>query len=202
MVDSKVDMKKYKTVAVLDFVDAKKDSTTEQGKVLARMIRKKLRDSKEFNVISEGNINLILEEELDKERIEDAEFIKSICETLNADALIVGTFDFYQMAQPVPYIAERYYPSSGTYSPEARTYIQKVNHFTLHAKVIDGKNGATIYDHSPSSVEAPEYGSSWLSLFSNTSDSSSLRSIAIRPIASLILNLIPHYEYERRILVR
>jgi len=202
MIDSRVNMENYKTIAVLDLIDEKKDSITEQGRILARMIRRKLRDSKEFNVISEGTINLTLEEEIDKDRFDDKEFMVSICDTLGADAILVGTFDFYQMAQPISYIAERYYPKTGTYSPEARTYIQRVNHFKLRAKVIDGKNGSVIYDFSPSYVESPEYGNSWLSLFSSGADSTSLRSIAIKPISNLVLNLVPHYEYERRVLVR
>ncbi len=202
MVDSKVDMKKYKTIAIMDLVDVKKNSNTEQGKALARMIRKQLRSSKEFEVISEGSMYFTLDEEIDKDKLEDREFLISVCEQLGADALVIGTFDFYQMAQPVTYVADRYSASTGNYSPETRTYIQKYNHLSFHAKVIDGKTGATIYDHSPSSVESPEYSSTLGSLFSGGSDTSSLRSVAARPIASLVLSLTPHYEYERRTLVR
>lgn len=202
MVDSKVDMKQYKTLAILDFVDVRKNSNTDGGKALARMIRRQLRNSKEFDIISEGNMYFTLDEELDKEKLSDQGFLISACEQLGADALIIGTFDFHQVARPVTYIADRYSARTGNYSPETRTYIQKFNHLTINAKVIDGKTGATIYTHSPSSEETPEYSSTLGSLISGGPDISSLRTIAVRPIKSLVLSLTPHYEYERRMLIR
>jgi hypothetical protein len=202
-VDSKVDMSKYNTLAVMDFIDIRDNSPTDQGKTLARMLRKQLVNSKEFHVLDERTMYLTLEEEIDKDKIEDPSVLVFISDQLEVDALIVGTFDFYQMNQAIPYIVERYSPSAGTYRPETRTYIQRVNHFSLHAKVVDGRTGETIFDYAPRPEEKPELRSvSWIPFSESGSDLTSLRSIAARPVAAFFLNLVPHYEYERSILAR
>lgn len=203
-VDSKVDMKNYSTIAVMDFVDARRNSITDGGKALARMIRKQLQRSKEFTILSESNMNPEMEENMDKDGIEDTDFLVSVCEQLGVDALIVGTFDLYQVNQPVSYIGEQYYPRTGIYRPEPRTYIQRVNRFSFHAKVIDGKTGQPVYDHAPPSEEMPDYSSQprILPFSGSVTDPAILRRIAARTVSTFVLNLAPHYEYERRILVR
>jgi hypothetical protein len=201
--DSEADMKNYKTIAVMSFIDSRDDSTTDQGGILARMIRKQLKGSKEFEVLDEKSIYLRLEEELNKSKIESPDVLVAIADQLGADALIVGTFDFYQLNQPVPYIVRRYSPSTGRYNPETRTYIQRVNRLLIRAKVVDGKTGETIFDYSPPPEEKPEYRDSWGLPFSGgSSDPESLRITAARTVKAFALKLIPHYEYERRIIVR
>jgi hypothetical protein len=202
-VDSEADMRNYKTIAVMSFINSRDDSTTDQGEILARMIRKQLGGSKEFEVLDEKNVYLRLEEELNKSKIESPDVLVSISDQLGSDALIVGTFDFYQLNQPVPYIVQRYSPSTGRYNPETRTYIQRVNRLLIHAKVVDGKTGETIFDYSPPLEEKPEYGDSWGFPFSSgNSDPEALRNIAARTVKAFVLKLIPHYEYERRIIVK
>ncbi len=202
-VDSQADMSKYKTIAVMSFIDSRDDSTTDQGEILARMIRKQLRDSKEFEVLDEQSIYLSQEEEFNKAGIESPDVLVSICDQLGTDALIVGTFDFYQLNQPVPYIVQRYSPSTGRYNPETRTYVQRVNRLLIHAKVVDGKTGETIFDYSPPLEEKPEYRDSWGFPFSGgRSDPEVLRTTAARTVKAFVLKLIPHYEYERRTIVR
>jgi hypothetical protein len=201
--DSEADMKNYKTIAVMSFIDSRDDSTTDQGGILARMIRKQLKGSKEFEVLDEKSIYLRLEEELNKSKIESPDVLVAIADQLGADALIVGTFDFYQLNQPVPYIVRRYSPSTGRYNPETRTYIQRVNRLLIRAKVVDGKTGETIFDYSPPPEEKPEYRDSWGFPFSSgSSDPEALRTTAFRTVKAFALKLIPHYEYERRIIVR
>ena len=201
-VDSKVDMKKYNTIAVMDLIDSRTNSPTDQGKFLARMIRKQLRKSKDFHIMDERNMYLTLEEEIDRGEIEDANALVSICEQLEVDALIVGTFDFYRMNQSMPYIVESYSPRTGKYRPETRTYIQRINRLSLHAKVVNGATGETIFDYVRSE-DKPELRNTWgMPLSGGGSDSTSLRSMAARPVRDFVLSLIPHYEYERRILVR
>ena len=202
-VDSKVDMKKYSTIAVMDFIDRKDNSPTDQGKILARMIRKQLRNNKELHILDERSMYLTLEEEIDKDKIEAPIALISICDQLEVDALIVGTFDFSRVSRPVPYIIERYSPRTGKYRPEARTYIQGVYRLSLHAKVVDGTTGKTVFDYVPPPEEKPEFRSVWgLSLSEGGPDLTNLRSMAARPVTAFVLSLIPHYEYERRILVR
>jgi len=202
-VNSKVDMRKYSTIAVMDFINSRNDSPGDQGRTLARMVRKQLKNSKEFIILDERSMYMMLDEEIDKDKIEDPNALVSICNQMGVDALIVGTFDFYRLNQPTPYIVESYSPSTGRYRPETRTYIQRVYRFSLHAKVVDGTTGETIFDHIPPLEERPEFRSAWgLSLSESGSDSTSLRSIAARPVRAFVLSLIPHYEYEQRILAR
>jgi hypothetical protein len=203
LVDSTVDMRKYKSMAVMDFVDSKDNLITDQGQILARMIKKRLRTSKEFQILDERNAHLALEEGIDKDKINDPEFLTSICSQLEADALIVGTFDFYQIDQPVSYIVDRYSPQTRRYNPETRTYIQRVNRLSLHIKVVDGATGETVYDYTPASKDVPELRSIWgFSLSGGRSDPATLRGIAAGPVTAFVLNLIPHYQYEQRKLVR
>jgi hypothetical protein len=202
-VDSEADMSNYKTIAVMSFIDSRDDSTTDQGEILARMIRKQLKVGKEFDVLDEQSIYLSLEEELNKSKIESPDVLVSISDQLGSDALIVGTFDFYQMNQPVPYIVQRYSPGTGRYRPETRTYVQRVNRLLIRAKVVDGKTGETIFDYSPPLEEKPEYRDSWGFPFSGgSSDPEALRTTAARTVKAFVLKLIPHYEYERRTIVR
>lgn len=203
-IDSMIDIKKYGSIAVMDFVDSKSNSVTDQGRDLTRMIRKQLANSEGFTVLDERAMYLTLDEEMDKDKIDDPAALMSICSQLGVGALIVGAFDFRQISQPVPYIVERYSPSTGKYAPETRTYVRSSYRFSLHAKVVDGKTGETVFDYAPRVEERPEYRGSWgLPLSGETgSGSISLRTIAARPITAFVLNLVPHYEYEPRILAR
>ena len=202
-VDSKVDMKQYGSIAVADFIDSREKTPTDDGRILARMVRKQLKNNKEFQVLNEKSMRLEPDMEIDESQIGNPEALVSICGQLGVDALIVGTFDFDQRRQPIPYIVERYSPRTGTYAPETRTQIQRVHHLSIHAKVVDGKTGKTVFDYSPPSEEKPEFRSDWgLPLPSRGSDPASMRSMAVRPVTIFVLSLVPHYEYERRTLVR
>jgi len=203
LMDSKIDMQKYRTIAVMDFIDTRDNSVTDQGTILARMVRKQLRRSKEFQVLDEKDIDLVLDEEIDKDRIEEPEFLISISDQLEADALIVGTFDFYQMDQPVSYMVERYSPKTRRYNPETRTYVQRVNRLALHIKVVNGSTGKTILDYTPASRDVPELRSIWGQALSGSGSSpATLRGIAAGPLTAFVLNLVPHYQHEQRKLAR
>ncbi len=203
-VDSKIDMSKYDTVAVMDFIDNKSSSATDQGKILARMIRKQLVNSKEIEVLNERSMYLLLDGQIDKNNIEDPTVLISICNQLGVGAIIVGIFDFRQTSQPMPYIVERYSPRTGRYTPETRTYIRKSYRFSFRAKVVDGKTGKTVFNYTPRAEDRPVSRTNWGLPLSGTSGSKSvsLRSIAVRSVTAFVLDLIPHYEYERRVLAQ
>ena len=204
IVDSKVDMTKYKNIAVMDLIDSRENEITTSGTILARMIRKQLGKSKEFHVLDEKTINLRLEEEINKKKIEDPDALINICNQLEADALIVGTFDFYQMNQATPYIVERYSSSTGQYRPETRTYVQGLYRLSFHVKLVDGTTGETIFNYTPPVEERPKVGSTLgLPLPDiGKADPAVLRVMASRPLSKFVLSLVPHYEHEQRALVR
>ena len=204
IVNSKVDMREYKKVAVMDLVDSRENTLTNQGEILARMIRKQLGKSKDFHVLSEKDTYLRLAEKLDKDKISKSDVLVSICNQLGVDALIVGTFNLRQMSHAVPYIVERYSSNTGRYVPETRTYIQGVYRLSFHAKLVDGKTGETVFDYAPPIEERPKL-STTLGLplpDDGNVDPEILRRIAARPVNNFVLSLVPHYEYEKRILVR
>jgi len=204
IVNSKVDMRKYKKVAVIDFVDNGENAPSNQGEILARMIRKQLGKSKDFHVLSEKDTYLRLAGKIDKDKIGESDVLVSICNQLEVDALIVGTFKLRQISQPVPYIVERYSSNTGRYVPETRTYIQGIYRLSFHAKLVDGKTGKTVFDYAPPTEERPKL-STTLGLplpDSGNVDPEVLRRIAARPVNNFVLSLVPHYEYEKRILVR
>lgn len=203
-INSKVDMKKYKTIAVLDFVDSRSNSLTDDGKTLARMVRKQLESGKDLNILDEKTINLNLSEVIDKDKIKNPEVLVSIADQLGADALIVSTFEFRQINQPMPYIVEQYSPRTGRYTPDTRTYVRRTQRLSFHAKLIDGRTGETVFDYAPRIEERPESRRAWGLPLSGESRTkrTGLRGMAARPVATFVLSLVPHYEYERRTLVR
>jgi len=196
-VDSKVSMSKYSSLAVIGFSDMKNKHGEEYGKVLSRMIRKQLKESENFKVLDERDT--LFGDELGSD---DPETLVDISKQLDVDALIVGKYDFGQRYQAVPYIAERYYPAS-RYRPEGRTYIQKVYYLKFYAKLVDGTTGETIFEFSPPMEERPDYSNSTgLPFLSSSAEPSNLRTIAAKSVKNFVLSLMPHYEKERRILVR
>jgi hypothetical protein len=200
-VDSKVDMNKYHTIAVIDFIDKKTKPSETNGKIIARMIRKQLKSNKDFQVLDERNMEL--DGELHEDDIKDPATLVSISNQLGVDSLIVGEFEFYQRYQSVPYIVERYSTNTGKYTPEARNYVQNVYGLSINARVIDGATGETVFSYAPRAEEKPDYQSSLALPFSDgTSDPANLRAIAMKPVTNLVLSLIPHYEKERRLLVK
>ncbi len=203
-IDSKVDMKEYKTIAVMDFVDSRSNSLTDDGKTLARMVRKQLGSGKNLNVLDEKSTNLNLREVIDKDKIERPEVLVSIANQLGADALIVGTFEFHQINQPMPYIVEQYSPRTGRYTPDTRTYVRRTQRLAFHVRLVDGRTGETVFDYAPRVEERPESRRTWGMPLSGESKAkrTGLRGMAARPVATLVLSLVPHYEYERRTLVR
>ena len=203
-VDSKIDMGKYSTIAVMDFVDSRGNSTTDQGKTLARMVRKQLASSNELDVLEERSMYLLLNGQIDQKNIEDPAVLISLCKQLGAGAIIVGTFDFRQINQPMPYIVERYSPTTGRYTPETRTSIRRSHRFSFHARVVDGKTGESIFNYNSRVEDRPGTSRTWMPSLSgeNRSRAASLRSMAVRPVTAFVMDLIPHYEYERRMLAQ
>lgn len=200
-VDSKIEMKKYKTIAVMDFIDKKSKTNEINGKIIARMIRKQLKANKDFTILEEKSMEF--EGGLNEDDINDPKFLTSISSQLGVDALIIGDFEFYQKYQSVPYIAERYSSTTGKYTPEGRSYIQKVYGFAFRAKVIDGLTGETVFNFTPRAEERPEYRESLSLPFSDgTNDPANLRNMAVKPVNNFVLSLVPHYEKERRSLIK
>ncbi|MFC1712962.1 hypothetical protein ACFL6S_04790 [Candidatus Poribacteria bacterium] len=204
-VDSEVDMRKYDTIAVMDFIDDRSSSLTDQGKILARMVRKQLGSSKGLHVMDERTMHLNLDQEIDKNKINDPAALISMSSQLGADALIVGTFDFREVNQPMPYIVERYSPTTGRYTPETRTYVRRSHRLSFHMRVVDGETGETIFDYTPRVMDRQESRRSTVGLplsGSGRSEPTSLQGMAAIPVATFVLSLVPHYEYEKRILAR
>ncbi|MDQ1328847.1 MAG: TolB protein [Candidatus Poribacteria bacterium] len=201
-VNPKVDMSKYKAIAVIDFLDKKSKPNVDQGKIISRMIKKQLKKSEEFQILDEKSMEL--NNDIHEDDIKDPSSLVSLGSQLGVDALIIGEFEFSQRYQSVPYIVDRYSSNERKYVPEGNSYIRNVYSFSFHAKVIDGKTGETIFDYSPRTEEKPDYQSSGLGLlFSDgTNDPASLRAIALKPITNFVLSLTPHYENERRIVIR
>ncbi len=200
-VDSKVDMRKYHTIAVMDFVDRNSKSTNDNGKLIARMIRKQLKKSKDFQILEERNMTI--ESEVNENELDDLNVLISLGNQLGADALIIGSFEAYQRYHSVPYIVDRYSASTGKYVPEGRTYYQKAYVFSFKAKLIDIAEGKVVYEYSPRPEERPEYRSGFGLPFSDSSNEpASIRAMAVRPVTNFVLSLMPHYETERRVLVR
>ncbi len=199
--DSKIDMRKYRTIAVMDFVDKKSKIDGDNGKIISRMIRKQLKKSKEFQVLEERNMTI--ENVVREGEIGDVNILASLGNQLGVDALIVGEFEIYQRYQSIPYIVDRYSTSTGKYTPEGRTYLQKTYVFSFHARLIDVAKAEVVYDYKPKTEERPEYRSGFgLPFTDNSNDPSNLRTMAVKPVTKFVISLIPHYEIERRILVR
>jgi hypothetical protein len=199
--DSKIDMRKYKTIAVMDFVDKKSKADGDNGKIISRMIRKQLKKSKDFQVLEERNMTI--ENVVHEDEIGDINILASLGNQLGVDALIVGEFDISQRYQSVPYIVDRYSTSTGKYTPEGRTYLQKTYTFSFHARLIDVAKAEVIYDYKPKIEERPEYRSGFgLPFTDNSNDPSTVRTMAVKPVANFVISLIPHYEIERRTLVK
>ncbi len=199
--DSKIDMQKYKTIAVMDFVDRKSKNDGDNGKIISRMIRKQLKKSKEFQVLDERNMTI--ENVVHEDEIGDVNILASLGNQLGVDALIVGEFDISQRYQSVPYIVDRYSTSTGKYTPEGRTYLQKTYTFSFHARLIDVAKAEVIYDYKPKTEERPEYRSGFgLPFVDNSNDPSNLRTMAVKLVTNFVISLIPHYEIERRVLAR
>lgn len=199
--NSKVDMRNYRSIAVINFFDMKGKERKEYGELLARMIRKQLKENKDLKVIERKEIEI--DEEIDPSIIDDKESLINLCKSVGVDAIIVGKYEFGQRFYAVPYIVERYSPRTNRYTPEGRTYIQKVYYLKFHAKVIDGRNGEVIFDYAPPVEERTDYsGSSGLPFSSGSDDPSNLRAIANKPIRNFVLNLIPHQKNETRMLVK
>ena len=200
-VDSKVDMSKYQTIAVMDFVDKKIKPNEMNGKIIARLVRKQLKKGKGFQVLEERNMEF--GSSISRDDIKDPMIIAFIGRQLDVDALIVGEFEFYQRYQSVPYIAERYSTSTGRYAPEGRSYIQKVYGLSLKAMVVDCKSGETVFTYTPRIEERPEYRNTFSLPFSDgTSDPSNLRSMVAKPVNNFVLSLMPHYEKQRRLIIK
>ncbi|HGE70006.1 TPA: hypothetical protein ENX78_04165 [Candidatus Poribacteria bacterium] len=200
-VDSKVDMRKYRTIAVMDFVDKSSKSANDNGKLIARMIRKQLKKSKDFQILEERNMTI--ESEVHENELDDLNVLVSLGNQLGVDALIVGSFEAYQRYQSIPYIVDRYSTSTGKYVPEGRTYYQKTYVFSFHAQLIDVADGKIVYEYSPRPEERPEYRSGFgLPFTDGSNDPANVRAMAVRPVTNFVLSLMPHYETERRILVK
>lgn len=199
--NSKVDMRNYRSIAVINFFDMKGKLGKEHGELLARMIRKQLKESKDLKVLEKKDMEI--DEEIDPSIIDDKESLVNLCNSIGADAIIVGWYEFGQRFYAVPYIVERYSPRTNRYNPEGRTYIQKVYYLKFHAKVIDGRNGEVIFDYTPPVEERTEYtGSSGLPFSSDSDDPSNLRVIASKPVRNFVLSLMPHQKTETRMLVK
>ncbi len=157
-INSKVDMRNYRSIAVINFFDIKGRERKEYGELLARMVRKQLMESKDLRILERKDMEI--DEEIDPSIIDDKESLMNLCNQIGVDAIIVGKYEFGQRFYATPYIVERYSPTTNRYTPEGRTYIQKVYYLKLHCLVIDGKTGEIIFNFAPPIEERTEYSGS------------------------------------------
>lgn len=196
-VDAKVDMNKYSTISVLDFVNLRGDNH-EHGKLISRVVRRQLREN--FKVVDEGDLSV--DPSSIRSAMKEPELLAPIMKSFDVDAIIIGGYEFGERYHAIPYILERYSPRTGRIIPEGRTYLQRSYYLRLQIKIIDTKTGEVIFDYSSPLEERVDYNRSAGLSFEGTGMSSFLRSMINRPVRDFVMNLTPHYETERRILVK
>lgn len=202
-VAAELDLVKYDRIAVIPFVDKENRLTREQLDELAELLRQNLSRIPNLNVQPGLTTRELLEnEDLNAEKLRDPDHIRNWAGVLNTPAVVTGVVRYYSVTAPRQRYVERYSFQMQRYVTEVETYLARTHYLNVELAVRDGENGTALLPFKRIR-QAEETDTVIGYVVREATGASSLLNRLIRaPFRDFSRQIMPHYEYEERILAR
>ena len=125
-IQSEIDVSKYEKIAIIPLLNSGASQNEEWGEDIAFVFRRHLSKSQKFDILDSKDTKLTLEgEQITIETLQDADKLVDLGGELVVDALIVGTYKFYQISEPRRLYYDRYSVRLQRYITDTVTYFHK-----------------------------------------------------------------------------
>jgi len=202
-VAAELDVQKYNRIAVIPFVDKENRLSSEQLDELTELLRQNLVRIPNLSVQPGLTTRELLEnEELNAETVHNPENIRNWGGVLNTPAVITGVVRYYSVTAPRQHYVERYSFQLQRYVTEVETYLARTHYLHIELTVWDSETGSVLLPFKRSrQVEETESVVGYI-VREATGTSSLLSRLIREPLRDFSRRIMPHYEYEERVLVR
>jgi len=207
---SDIDINKYKKIAVLPFVSEensvnkeKSDSEDDKGEKIAFFLRRAFFKNKDITVRDTVKTNSIIDGELiDKSLLQDSKKLANIGGELDVNAVITGRYRFYNISEPRRMPVERYSTELHRYITDTITYFHKTYTLSLNIILVDTDTGEIVLDknYKQSASESHNFGT--LVINEAFQDDRIFENLAQKAVLEFAKRIAPHYELEKRLLVK
>lgn len=203
-VQSEIDVNKYQKLAIIPFVNSSGSKDEELGEHIAFLLRRKLSKSSHLEILDFKETREILAgEEINLKTLEDEKELADLGGQLEVDALIVGSYKFYDISEPRRMYYDRYSLQLQRYVTDTVTYFHKSYVLSLQIFIVNANDGKAVWKAPPYQESASENQNLGTFLISEVSGGSSIvKELGARAVSKFIRQIAPHYETEERILVK
>lgn len=201
-VPSEIDVDKYSKIAVIPFLNDE-NKNEKWGEDIAFLFRRYLGKSKKFSVLDVKDTKLALEgEKIEQLTLQDKDKLIDLGGELGVDALIVGTYRFYNINEPRRLYYDRYSARLQRYITDTVTYFHKTYVLSLNISIVDSNTGEVVWSDKFEQSASENHNIGTLIISGISGDNSVIKRLASRAASDFMRKIAPHYETEERILVR
>jgi len=203
-VQSEIDVNKYKKLAIIPFLDSSRNKGGELAEHIAFLLRRKLSKSSHLEILDTKETREILAgEKIDLNTLKDENALVDLGGQLEVDALIVGSYKFYDISEPRRMYYDRYSLQLQRYVTDTVTYFHKSYVLSLRIFIVNANTGKAVWKAPPYEETASENHNLGTLLISEVSGKNSItKELASRAVTKFIRQIAPHYETEERILIK
>jgi len=203
-VQSEIDVSKYKKIAVIPFLSNDESKNNEEwGENIAFVFRRNLSKSQKFDVLDGKDTKLTLEgEQITLDILQNTDKLIDLGGELGVDALIVGTYKFYNISEPRRLYYDRYSAQLQRYITDTVTYFHKTYVFSLDISIVDTNTGGTVWSDKLEQTAEEDHNLGTLLISGISDDDNVMKRLTTQAASKFMRKIEPHYETEERILVR
>ncbi len=200
---SEIDIDKYANFAVLPFINRKAEKKNELGRSIAFLFRRYLGKSGKFQVLDTKNTNALLEgEEINLDTLRDTNKLIDLGGELGVDALIFGSYKFYNTSEPRRLYYDRYSTNLQRYVTDTVTYFHKTHVLSLNISIVDANTGNIVWRDTLKYTAEEDHNLGTLLISGLSGGNSIMKQLASQAASELARKIAPHYETEERVLAR
>ena len=202
-VQSEIDVTKYEEIAVIPFLHSDESKNEEWGENIAFVFRRHLSKSKKFDVLDSKDTKLTLEgERITIDTFQDADKLMDLGGELGVDALVVGTYKFYNISEPRRLYYDRYSVRLQRYITDTVTYFHKTYVLSLNISIVDANTGEIVWSDKFEQTAAEDHNLGTLLISGISEGDNVMKRLTAQAASKFMRKIEPHYETEERILVR
>jgi TolB-like protein len=203
-VQSEIDVSKYKKIAVIPFLsNDESKNNKEWGEDIAFVFRRNLSKSQKFDVLDGKDTKLTLEgEQITIDTLQNADKLMDLGGELEVDALIVGTYKFYNISEPRRLYYDRYSTQLQRYITDTVTYFHKTYVLSLDISIVDTNTGGVVWSDKLEQTAEEDHNLGTLLISGISEDDNVMKRLTTQAASKFMRKIEPHYETEERVLVK
>ncbi|HIE25820.1 TPA: hypothetical protein EYP66_00865 [Candidatus Poribacteria bacterium] len=202
-VQSEIDVSKYEKIAIIPLLNSGESRDEEWGEDIAFIFRRHLSKSQKFDVLDSKDTKLTLAgEQITIDTLQNPDKLMDLGGELAVDALVVGTYKFYQISEPRRLYYDRYSVQLQRYITDTVTYFHKTYVLSLDISIVDADTGETVWSDRFEQTAEEDHNLGTLLISGISEGDNVMKRLTTQAASKFMRKIEPHYETEERILVR